>query len=130
MKIKFSKFSTIMASLFLVAFLCLMLSYITAFLYYPTLAFFCAGFVMLSIALLKRYLNQKNLYEENQDAIVMELAQGPDGETYVMQSPKQSKKQRNQKRRQNFDRLLPFIVSVVISCAFIYFLIASIVNLF
>ena len=133
MKFKFSVYSLITSGIFITAFLCLMLSYINSIaviMYYPALVFFCAGFIMLSIAYLKKYLNEKWITDEQQDAIVMELAQGEDGERYVMQDPKQIKKQNRQKRRANFDKLLPFIVFATISCIFVYLLISAIIKLF
>ena len=70
------------------------------------------------------------MFEEKQDAIVMELAMGQDGEKYVMQSAKQQKKQRRQQRLKNFDRLTPFLICVVVSCGFAYLLINEIIKLF
>jgi hypothetical protein len=116
--------------MFLLAFISLMLSYITNFMFFGTCIFFCAGFVMLSITLIKNYISQKQSFEESQDAIIMELAQGEDGEKYVMQNEKQSKKQKRSLRLKNFDRLLPSIFSILAACLFAYLIIQSIINLF
>ena len=130
MKFKFGVFNTIISATFMLAFLCLMFSYLSSVMYYPAMVLFFAGFVMLSVALLRRYLKQTWMFEEKQDAIVMELAMGQDGEKYVMQSAKQQKKQRRQQRLKNFDRLTPFLICVVVSCGFAYLLINEIIKLF
>ena len=130
MKFKFSIFNLSIAISFMLAFLCLMFSYLTPIMYYPALVLFCVAFILLTIALLKSYIKNKTITEEQQDAIIMELAMGEDGEKYVMQDPKTTKKQIKKNRSQNFDRLLPAIVTFAFSCLFLYLLISSIIKLF
>lgn len=130
MKFKFSVFNLSIAISFMLAFVCLMFSYLTPFMYYPALVLFCAAFILLTVSFIKTYIKNKTISEEQQDAIIMELAMGEDGEKYVMQDSKKAKKQIKQNRRQNLDKLIPIIVSVAFSCLFIYLLITSIIKLF
>ena len=130
MKFKFSVFNLTIAITFLLAFVCILLSYITLFMYYPATILFAIAFIMLSVSLIKNFINQKSINEEKQDAIIMELAMGEDGEKYVMQDEKTNKKMLKQKRRQNIEKLLPSMFSIAFSCLFIYLFISSIIKLF
>ena len=130
MKFKFSVFNLIICVAFVLAFVFILLSYLTPFMYIPATVMFCVAFVMLSIRLIQNYIKQTGITQEKEDAIIMELAMGEDGEKYVMQDAKKQKKLAKQQRRQNFDRLLPSIVSVAFSCLFVYLLVSSIINLF
>lgn len=130
MKFKYNIFNFVTAIVFLLAFLSLMFSYLTSFMYYPAIIFFLAGFVMLSIRFVKNYIKQKKLLDEQQDAIVMELASGQNGETYVMSDPKADKKQAKRRSRRNFEMLLPSIFTILISLIFVYLLISSIIAQF
>lgn len=130
MKFKFSVFNLTIAITFLLTFVCILLSYITHFMYYPATILFAIAFIMLSVSLIKNFINQKSINEEKQDAIIMELAMGEDGEKYVMQDEKTNKKMLKQKRRQNIEKLLPSMFSIAFSCLFIYLFISSIIKLF
>ena len=92
MKIKFNTFNLIIGISFILAFICLMVSYATYFMFYPSMIFFEAGFVMLSVRLIQAYAKSQKEIEERQEVIVMQLAEGEDGETYVMQDKKKEKK--------------------------------------
>lgn len=125
MKFRYNIFNFLTAIMFVLAFLCVMISYATFFMFYPAMVFFEAGFVMLSIKLIKDYTAKKENMEQKEDVIVMELASGEDGEAYVMQ---QDKKKKNRKRISGFDSLLPIIFSVLAATLFIYLLISSIIT--
>ena len=130
MKFKFSVFNLSIATSFALAFICLLFSYLTPIMYYPALVLFCVSFILLSINFIISYIKNQKIYQEKQDAIIMELAMGEDGEKYVMQDPKQAKKQNKKNRTQNFERLSPTIVALAFSCLFLYLLVSSIIKLF
>ncbi|MBR4123979.1 MAG: hypothetical protein IKR12_00215 [Clostridia bacterium] len=125
MKFRYNIFSFVTAIMFVLAFLCVMVSYATYFMFYPAMIFFEAGFVMLSIKLIKDYSSKKENMEQKEDVIVMELASGEDGEAYVMQ---QDKKKKRRKSNANFDRLLPAIFSILAAVLFVYLFISSIIT--
>lgn len=127
MKFRYNKFYFATAVIFVFAFLSLMFSYLTTAMFYPAMVLFCAGFVMLSITFLKIYKKQTIEMEQRQEMLVMERSVNDGGETYVMQDATLDKKQKRKKRRQNFDRLLPAIVCIVISAVFAYLLISTFV---
>ena len=128
MKLKFNTFNLIIGISFILAFICLMVSYATYFMFYPSMAFFEAGFVMLSVRLIQAYAKSQREIEERQEVIVMELAEGEDGETYVMQDKKHDKKLKKKRRRQKFDRLLPSIFSIGAAVLIAYMFISSILT--
>ena len=130
MKFRYNIFNFSTAIVFLMAFLCLMCYYLTPFMYIPALVLFCAGFIMLSVCLIKSYIKKNKLTEDQQEAIIMELAQGEDGDRYVMLDAKHDKKQKRKNRFAKFDRLLPVILSMLVAGMFIYLLIRSLVQLF
>ena len=130
MKFKFSVFNLIIGVAFILAFVCILLSYLTQYMYYPAMAFFAGAFVMLSIRIMQNYIKQNHITAEKQDAIIMELAMEEDGEKYVMQNEKKQKNIAKQHRRQNIERLLPFAMSVLCAGLFIYLFVSSIVSLF
>ena len=125
MKFRYNIFSFITAIMFVLAFFCVMLSYATNFMFYPAMAFFEAGFVMLSIKLIKEYSGQKENMEQKEDVIVMELASGEDGEAYVMS---QDKKKKRYRRSASFDKLLPIIFSILAAALFAYLFISTIIS--
>jgi ABC-type transport system involved in cytochrome bd biosynthesis fused ATPase/permease subunit len=130
MKFKYNIFNFITAIAFVLAFLCLMFSYATQIMFYPSMVFFEVGFVMLSVKLIQNYLAKQNELSQQQETIVMELLSGEDGETYVMQDEKKDKKARRKKRAQKFDRLFPSIFSILAAALILYMLISSIVRAF
>ena len=130
MKFKYNIFNFISAIDFVLAFLCLMFSYATQIMFYPSMVFFEVGFVMLSVKLIQNYLAKENELSQQQETIVMELLSGEDGETYVMQDEKKDKKARRKKRAQKFDRLFPSIFSILAAALILYMLISSIVRAF
>ena len=83
---------------------------------------------MLSVRLVQVYIKSQNEIEERQEVIAMELADGEDGETYVMQDKKKEKKLRRKKRHQKFDRLLPSIFSIIISVLIAYMFVSSLIT--
>lgn len=127
MRIKFNTLNLIIGVCFILAFICLMVSYATYFMFYPSMIFFEAGFVMLSVRLIQSYGKAQKEIEERQEVLVMELAEGEDGETYVMQDKKRDKKMRRKRRNQKFDRLLPSIFSIAASILILYMFISSII---
>ncbi|HBB45132.1 MAG TPA: hypothetical protein DCZ34_03320 [Clostridiales bacterium] len=130
MKNRFNIFNLSTAIVFLVAFIFLMLSYITQIMFLPATVMFCAGFIMLSVALIKAYLEYQKTQKEVSDAIEMDAASGPDGAEYVMETEKSSKKKRKAKKYNNFDRLLPIILCLVAAGLFVYLMIRAFVGLF
>lgn len=130
MKRRYNIFNLATAIVFLVAFILLMLSYITQIMFLPATVLFCAGFIMLSVALIKAYLEYQKTQKEVSDAIEMDAASGPDGAEYVVESEKESKKKRRIKRYSNFDRLLPIILCLIVAGLFIYLMAKAFVSLF
>lgn len=130
MKFKHNTFNLVTAIAFTLAFFSLMMSYLTSFMFYPAMIFFCTGFILLSIMLIKNYKKQKLEREQKQDTIIMELASTENGEKYVMQSEKTNRKERRKKRLENFDLLLPSILSICASLMFVYFFASKIISLF
>ena len=127
MRFKFNIFSLVTAVLFVLAFLCLMFSYLTQFMFYPAMIFFEGAFVMLSIIFVRSYISKADDINQRQEAIVMELASGEDGEKYVMQDDRQDKKARRRRRSEKFEKLLPSIFSILGCVLFLYLFISSIV---
>lgn len=130
MKRRYNIFNLATAIVFLLAFILLMLSYITQIMFLPATVLFCAGFIMLSVALIKAYLEYQKTQKEVSDAIEMDAASGPDGAEYVVESEKESKKKRKIKRYSNFDRLLPIILCLIVAGLFIYLMMKAFVSLF
>ena len=130
MKRRYNIFNLATAIVFLVAFILLMLSCITQIMFLPATVLFCAGFIILSVALIKAYLEYQKTQKEVSDAIEMDAASGPDGAEYVVESEKESKKKRKIKRYSNFDRLLPIILCLIVAGLFIYLMAKAFVSLF
>ena len=130
MKRRYNIFNLATAIVFLVAFILLMLSYITQIMFLPATVLFCAGFIMLSVALIKAYLEYQKTQKEVSDAIEMDAASGPDGAEYVVESEKASKKKRKTKRYSNFDSLLPIILCLIVAGLFIYLMTKAFIGLF
>ena len=128
MKFRYNVFNFITSILFMLAFLCLMISYATYFMFVFAMVFFCAGFVMLSIRLVTNYAKHKNDREEQLEAIEMELASGVDGEQYVMKTEKNDRRMRAQNRRLAVEKLLPSILSITASLIFAYLIVSTIIN--
>ena len=128
MKFRYNVFNFVTAMIFVLAFLCLMISYASEYLFYPTFALFSAGFVMLSIRLIKNYVVQKDSEQESADAIVMELARTDDGETYVMQDEKKDKKLRKKIKKNRLDKLMPIILCIICALIFAYMLVSCIIT--
>lgn len=128
MKFRYNIFNFVTAMIFVLAFLCLMISYASVYLFYPTFALFSAGFVMLSIRLIKNYVVQKDSEQESADAIVMELASTDDGETYVMQDEKKDKKLRKKIKKNRLDKLMPIILCIICALIFAYMLVSCIIT--
>lgn len=126
MKFRYNIFNFVTAIMFVLAFVCVMVSYATYFMFYPAMLFFEAGFVMLSIRLIKSYGEKKENMEQKEEVIVMELASGEDGEAYVMKQDKANKKRR--KSNGSFDRLLPIIFTILASVLFMYLLVSTIIG--
>ena len=125
MKFKFNVLNLSTAVVFLLAFVSLMASYATQVMYYVAICFFIVGFSLLAVVLMKLYL-KKNSEEDNpNDAIIMHLSGGADGETYVMADESQNKAEKKKKRAQKFDKLLPFLFCVLIDALFIFLFIKS-----
>ena len=130
MKFKYNLFNFVTAIMFVLAFLCLMVSYATQYMYIPTMVFFEAGFVMLSYILIKSGLKKQQEQDERQEVIVMQLAEGEDGESYVMQSSKQDKKIKRKRRSQLLERYMPAIFAILAAGLIMYMLVSSIIKLF
>ena len=127
MKFRYNIFNFVTSICFVLAFLSLMFSYLTYIMFYPAMAFFAAGFVLLSVRLVKNYISNKGQIEEQTEAIEMELASGEDGETYVMKAEKNDKKARRRMRSLSFQKILPSLLSIFASGIFIFLLVSSII---
>ena len=127
MKFRYNKFYFATAIVFVLAFLCLMFSYLTNAMFYPAMALFCAGFVLLSIAFIKLFNKQNAELAARQDELVMERTVNDGGETYVLQDSANDKKAKRQKSRQKFDRLMPAIFCIASAVLFAYLLMSTIV---
>ena len=125
MKFRYNIYNFVTAIMFVLAFLCIMISYATSFMFYPAMILFEAGFVMLSIKLIKDYSFKKENMEQKEDVIIMELASGENGESYVM---KEDKKKKKGNRNFNFEKLLPAILSISAAVLFMYLLISTIIT--
>ena len=124
MKFRFNVLNLSTAVLFVLAFVSLMISYASHFMYFVAMVFFIVAFAMLAFIMIKIFLKGKE--EDNPaDPIIMHLSGGADGEAYVMADEKQNKAERKRKRMQKFDRLLPFIFCVLIDMLFIFLFIKS-----
>lgn len=128
MNFKFNALNLTIASMFILAFVSLMLSYATIFMFYPATLFFVAGFVLLSVRLIKNYIKQSKDAELSDETIIMQLSPDADAETYVMQDDSTNKKAQRKKRVQKFDRLLPSIFSILAAVLFIYLFINRIIH--
>lgn len=126
MKFRYNIFNFTIAVMFVLAFLCVMLSYATFFMFYPAIVFFEAGFVMLSIRFIKNYNDNKDSVEQKEDIIIMELASGENGEEYVMKQEKSNKK--HKRRNGSFDKLLPVLFSIFASVLFVYLFVSTLIG--
>ena len=129
MKLKFSLFGLVDAVTFVLAFLCLMFSYLTEVMFLPAMFLFACAFGILTYILFVVSLKHQKEIDEKQEVIVMELAEGENGETYVMQDQKKEKKQRRKKRMQKFDRVIPSLLSGVVTVFMLYMFIASVAKI-
>ena len=127
MKFRYNVFNFSTAMVFVAAFFCLMLYYIAEFMFYPAMAFFAAGFGLLSAILIKFRKKYLADLEQKQEVLVMERTMNDDGETFVMRDQKQDKKERKKRRHQKFQQLLPIIFSIAASAFFTYLLISTLV---
>ena len=126
MKFKYNIFNLVTASIFVLAFLSLMISYATSFIYYVAIVLFAVGFAMLSTILMKRYIKNKNI-DEAEAPIVMELSGGVDGETYVMMDETKDRQAKKRKFGQTIEKLLPFIFSSLASLLFLILFIRKLI---
>ena len=126
MKFLFNKFNLITAIVFFAAFVSIMISYATYVMFYPAMALFCAGFVMLSIRFIKNYLQKpENQFQD----IILEKSEGIDGETYVMRDEKTDRRERRKIRFSRFQKLLPIILSILAAALFVFLFINSLIHL-
>ena len=127
MKLRYDLLNLLTAISFVLAFFCLMLYYITAFMFYPAMLFFAGGFGMLSAILIKYRKKRIADLEQAQEVLVMERTMNDDGETFVMRDQKADKKERKKRRRQKWQQLLPIIFSILASAFFAYLFIRTII---
>ena len=111
MKFRYDVFNFSTAMIFVGAFFCMMLNYITAFMFYPAMVLFSVGFGMLSAILIKYYKKRLADIEQAQEILVMERTMNDDGETFVMRDLNADKKERKKRRRQKREQFLPIIFS-------------------
>ena len=128
MKFKYNVFNMLTGLMFVFAFLSLMLSYATTIMFFPAMIFFEAGFVMLTILLIRHYIKKTAEIEQQQEAIVMGLASENEGEVYVMQDEKNDRKNRRKKRYKKLERLSPIVFSILASVFFLYLIISTLVT--
>ena len=127
MKLKYNLFNFLTAMVFVLAFFCLMLYYITAFMFFPAMFLFAGGFGMLAAILIKYRKKRIAELEQAQEVLVMERTMNDDGETFVMRDQKADRKERKKKRRQKWQQLLPIIFSILASAAFVYMFVARLI---
>lgn len=119
MKFRYNAFNFSTAMVFVGAFMCLMLHYLTYFMFYPAMLLFAGGFGMLTAILVKYRKRHLEEIEQAQEVLVMERAVNDDGETFVMRDPSLDKKERKKRRRQKREQLLPIIGSGLASLVFL-----------
>lgn len=123
MKIGFSKFQIAIISVFLLAFLSIMLTYVNSIFVYFTLGLLTVGFALLSVMLILNYKKFKLEQLHEKQELIMELSVSEDGEKYVMANSPYTKSQERELKAKKMDRLVPIILSVLTSLMFLYFFI-------
>lgn len=129
MKFKHNVFNYLTALMFLLAFVFLMLSYATQVMYIPSMIFFEAGFIMLTVVLIRSGVAKQKEQDERQEVIVMELASSEDGEAYVMQTENNNKKLKRKKRSQKFERFMPAMFTIIASALILYMLVSGFIRI-
>lgn len=127
---KFSKLAIGTTCCFFASVLFIMLMQVLSYLIIPALVFLVAGLVCLSIILYKRYQIKKQELFFDQEEIVMELANSPDGEKYVAEKTTYAKKLKRKIKSAKTGLIMPFIFTVLLAVVFFAFLVKIIVGLF
>lgn len=120
--IKFSKLSWCMIIAFSLAFICIMFNTLLTAMVYPALVLLIAGCTMLSVRLFKNAHLEEKRSQMIQEELLMELSVTDEGEQYVLNSRNQ-KKLKKQLKRERFSKLLPALISSLMTLVFIFLLI-------
>lgn len=124
--IKFSRFTWVIIGMFALSLISVMLNIVLPVFTFIGLAALSAGFMLLAIKwhqLLKKKGKEQEIIKEE---LLMELSVTENGEEYVMQNNKNSKKIRRKLRREKFDKFMPVIGCAVVSIVFLFILIKMI----
>lgn len=127
---KFSKLAIGTICCFFASVLFIMIMQFLNFLIIPALIFLISGIVCLSIILFKRYKLKKQELIFDQEEIVMELANSPEGEKYVAEKSTYAKKLRKKIKNAKLQLIMPFVFSVCMAGLFLALLVKIIVGLF
>lgn len=123
--IKFSKYTWVTLSVFLLAFICIMFNTVWPVLVYPALVFIIVGLVLLTIKFAMQ-ANKKFKHDEMiQQELIMELSVTDEGEQYVL-NDKSQKKHKKALRREKLNGLMPALFCGIIATVLTFFLIKMI----
>ena len=123
----FNKFNLITGILFVVAFILVLLNFLSPYLNLSALIIFIVASIMLSISLFK-YCIRKNAYlTSDNEEIIMELSIEEGKEQYIPVEKKQTKFRKFLDLIKIFS---PFILSSLFALCLIAFLVLSVIKLF
>lgn len=124
MKFKYNILNFTTSIIFVVAFICLLFTYLTDVMIYVTLGVFTVAFGLLTFSLFKTYLKNSINNKSEDSSLEMEISASDDGtETYVM---KDNLKTRAKSRFSNFDKILPALLSLFVTLVFVFLIIKAI----
>ncbi len=129
MKFGFSKMQIAIITMFLFAFISIMLTYVSTISVFFTLAFLVAGFVLLSVVLIKNYNKFKLEQEHKKEELLMELSVTDEGEKYVLKDNPYSKSESREQKARKIDKLIPVVLSISASVLFLYLLIMQFLSI-
>ncbi len=123
---KFNKFGLINSLIFLVAFILILLNFISPIFNYVAIGLFIVASSMLSITSFKYCKTRNAILSNEQEEVLMELCLENGEEKYV---PVEKKKSKFREFRDNLKIFSPFILSIVLTCFFVLLLVLSLVKI-
>lgn len=117
---KFSKLTWAIFVTFILSLVCIMFNCLWTPMIYPALILLCTGFILLAISLIlntnKRFKEQEFAREE----LLMELSVTEEGEQYILENSRKSKKYRRKLRLDKFNSYLPAVFCIVVACVILF----------
>ena len=125
---KFSKLSWAIFISFALSLLCIMFNTLWTPMIYPALVFLGVGFAILGVKLILNTNKKLKEQEFFREELLMELSVTEEGEQYILENGRKTKKYRRQLRMQKFNSYLPAIFSFIIVGGIIFLFVKTIIG--